>query len=411
MSADYRERSIEAKLQELSGCFACIMVTGARQVGKSTLLKHIMPSGMRYVTLDDYEMAHYAKTDPVGFVNEMGVPLCIDEIQYAPEVLRAIKMKVDEAGQRPGMYWLTGSQRFEMMKGVTESLAGRVAIVDLYSMSQQEVCGAPFSPDAFDPERIRELAQLQNMCDLAELYARIWRGGYPIPNLRSHMNTDAYFSSYVQTYIERDVRALSQVGNLASFVRLMRSAAMRTGQQLVYSDLARDADISPKTAAAWISILQASGIISLLEPYHVNTTKRLAKTPKLYFMDTGLCCWLAGWYNPEQLKNSAYAGAILETWVYGQLVRAFANYGRRPPLYYYRDRDGAEVDFLYINNGCLYPMEVKRSSSPSSADLKGASTIPTGGNRYHIKPGIVFCTAQKLIPLPFGAVGVPIQAL
>lgn len=406
----YKERSMEGKLQELNQSFACIMVTGARQVGKSTLLKRVMPEGMRYVTLDDPEMADYANRDPMGFVNEMGVPLCIDEVQYAPGILRVIKIKVDEANQQPGMYWLTGSQRFEMMKGVTESLAGRVAIVDLYSLSQREVCGGTLCHEPFEPERCRELVQSANMCSLSELFQRIWLGGYPLPVLRPEMNVEDYFRSYVQTYVERDVQALSQVGNQASFIRLMRSAAMRTGQQLVYSDLARDAEVSPKTAASWVSILQASGIISLLEPYHVNTTKRLAKTPKLYFMDTGLCCWLAGWNSAEHLKNSMFAGAILETWVYGQLVRSFANSGKRPFLYYYRDRDGAEVDFIYLMNGCLYPMEVKRSSSPSSADLKAVPRIPTGG-RYQIKPGIVFCTAEKTIPLPFGAYGFPIQAI
>ncbi len=410
VDAGYRERSLENKVRELNDCFACIMVTGARQVGKSTMLKRLMPGNMRYVTLDDPEMADYAKKDPIGFLNEMGEPLCIDEVQYAPEVLRAIKIRVDEAQQRPGMYWLTGSQRFDMMKGVSESLAGRVAIVDLYSMSQREVCGGEVCHEPFDPARAKELVQTQNICDLSELYRRIWLGGYPMPVLRPQMGVDDYFRSYVQTYVERDVQALSQVGNLASFVRLMRSAAMRTGQQLVYSDLARDAEVSPKTAAAWVSILQASGIISLLEPYHVNTTKRLAKTPKLYFMDTGLCCWLAGWNNAEQLKNSAYAGAILETWVYGQLVRSFANGGQRPFLYYYRDRDGAEVDFLLLQNGGIYPMEVKRSSSPSTSDLKWASRIPVGLH-YELKPGIVFCTAEKPIPMPFGAYGFPIQAL
>lgn len=409
-SIQYKERSMEGKLRELNRSFACIMLTGARQVGKSTLLKRMMPEEMRYITLDDPEMADYAKNDPIGFINEMGTPLCIDEVQYAPEILRAIKIKVDEANQRPGMYWLTGSQRFEMMKGVTESLAGRVAIVDLYSLSQREICGGNLCTESFDPERCRELIQHNNICNLSELFHRIWRGGYPLPILRPEMSVDDYFRSYVQTYVERDVQALSQVGNQAAFIRLMRSAAMRTGQQLVYSDLARDAEVSPKTAASWVSILQASGIISLLEPYHVNTTKRLAKTPKLYFMDTGLCCWLAGWNSAEQLKNSAYAGAILETWVYGQLVRSFSNAGKRPFLYYYRDRDGAEIDFIYLQNGCLYPMEVKRSSSPSSSDLKSVSRIPTG-DYYTIKPGIVFCTAEKGIPLPFGAYGFPIQAL
>ncbi|MBR4309943.1 MAG: ATP-binding protein [Akkermansia sp.] len=410
MQTTYLERAMANKVMELSSCFSCVLVTGARQVGKSTMLKRIMPEGMRYVTLDDYQMADYAKRDPMGFLDDMGSPLCIDEIQYAPELLRAIKIKVDNAEQRPGMFWLTGSQRFHMMKGVSESLAGRIAIVDLHSLSQREVCGGKLCHAPFEPKRAREMVQHANLCSLSELYERIWLGGYPMPVMRANMGVDDYFRSYVQTYVERDVQALTQVGNQASFVRLMRSAALRTGQQLVYSDLARDAEVSPKTAAAWVSILQASGIVALLEPYHVNTTKRLSKTPKLYFLDTGLCCWLAGWENAEQLKNGMFAGAILETWVYGQLIRSFANAGKTPVLYYYRDRDGAEVDFVLLKNNCLYPMEVKRSSSPSTSDLKWASKIPTGG-QYALQPGIVFCTADHPVPMPFGAFGFPIQAL
>ncbi|MBR5523056.1 MAG: ATP-binding protein [Akkermansia sp.] len=405
----YLERAMGKKVTELSQSFSCVLVTGARQVGKSTMLKRIMPEGMRYVTLDDYTVADYAQKDPIGFLEEMGTPLCIDEIQYAPGLLRAMKMKIDEAEQEPGMYWLTGSQRFMMMKGVSESLAGRIGIVDMYSLSQREACGGDVSSEAFAPERARELVQHENLCGLTELYERIILGGYPRLITREAVDKGDYMRAYVQTYVERDVQALTQITNQAAFVKLMRSAAMRTGQQLVYSDLARDAEVSPKTAAAWIAILQASGIVELLEPYHVNTTKRLAKTPKLYFMDTGLCCWLAGWDDAEQLKNSTYAGAILETWVYGQLVRSFANAGKRPRLSYFRDRNGAEVDFLLEKNGGLYPMEVKRSSSPSMDDLRWCSRIPLG--QAELRPGIVFCTADAYIPMPFKNAGFPISGL
>ena len=405
----YYERSMAAKVEELSRYFPCVLVTGARQVGKSTMLKRIMPSDMKYVTLDDYTVADYAKNDPIGFLSEMGTPLCIDEIQYAPELFRAIKLRVDEQGEK-GMYWLTGSQRFHMMKGVSESLAGRIAIVDLHSFSQREICGGNVLSSAFDPEHARQQVQQGNLCDLAELYHRIWRGGYPLPVRDKEVPIADYFRAYVQTYVERDVQALTQISNQASFVKLMRSLAMRSGQQLVYSDIARDAEISPKTASAWVSILQASGIVALLEPYHVNTTKRLAKTPKLYFLDTGLCCWLAGWQSPELLMNSPQSGAMLETWVYGQLVRSFANAGQEARLSYYRDRNGAEVDFVLEQNDGVYPMEVKRSSSPAMTDLKWASGIPVAPFRV-LKPGIVFCTAEKPIPMPHGAFGFPISAL
>lgn len=325
------------KVEELSRFYPCVLLTGARQVGKSTLLRHMLPDGMRYLTLDDYQLADVAKGDPMGFLDAYDGPLCIDEVQHAPELFRAIKMKVD-ANRRPGMYWLTGAQRFHMMKGVSDSLAGRIGIVDLYSLSQREISGDCATAE-YEPATPHESVCEASLCGLRELYERIWRGGYPEVIRHPGMVYD-FFRDYVQTYVERDVRSLSQVGDLGAFVKLMRSAAMRTGQQLVYSDLARDAGVSPKTAVAWISILQASGILELLEPYHVNTTKRLAKTPKLYFTDTGLCCWLAGWCSAEQLMEGAFAGAILETWVYGQLMRSYANAGVRPTISYYRDLGG-----------------------------------------------------------------------
>jgi predicted AAA+ superfamily ATPase len=317
-------------------------------------------------------------------------------------------MKVDE-NRWPGMYWLTGSQRFSMMKGVSESLAGRIGIVDMYTFSQREVYGREGAP-AFMPSQVLSSCCSESVCSIEELYRRIWRGGYPELFHQSKMPLYDYFRDYVQTYVERDVRQLSQVGDQAAFVRLMRSAALRTGQQLVYSDLARDAGVSPKTAAAWISILQASGIVELLEPYHINTTKRLAKTPKLYFVDTGLCCWLAGWKSAELLMESSYAGAILETWVYGQLMRSYAERGERPMITYYRDHDGAEVDFVIEENGCVFPFEVKRSNSPKDGDLRWCKKLPVPA-WAQLMPPTLFCTLEECRSMPFGAAAFPVSGL
>ena len=404
---NYLERSVAGKILELTEYYPCILLTGARQVGKSTLLRHLLPEGMRYITLDDFQQLDFARKDPSGFLEAHGTPLCIDEIQYTPELFRAIKMKVDE-DRRPGMYWLTGSQRFHMMKGVSETLAGRIGIIDLYTLSQKELYGEAQSV-AFSPVNVKPGLCQNAVCSLAELYKRIFRGGYP-ELAKSRIPWCDFFRDYVQTYVERDVRQLTQVGNEAAFVRLMRSAAMRTGQQLVYSDLARDADVSPKTAAAWISILQASGVVELLEPSHVNTIKRLAKTPKLYFTDTGLCCWLAGWRSPESLMESTFAGAILETWVYGQLMRSYASAGVRPTISYYRSHDGAEVDFIIEEESKIYPIEVKRSSSPRDTDLRWCRTLPVA-SWASLQPPVLLCTADELRPMPFGAVSVPISAL
>lgn len=405
----YITRSLSAKVAELTRSFPCVLLVGARQVGKSTMLKEMLPEGMRYVTLDDFRMLESARRDPIGFLDYMGAPLCIDEVQYAPDLLRAVKMKVDESG-RAGMYWLTGSQRFHMMKGVSESLAGRVGVLEMGPLTQREICGdaraAPFFPSL---ERMRSLRPEEKSCSLTELYERIWLGGYPALHADAMRNRDVYFDSYLQTYLERDVRSLSQVGDLNAFMRLMQSAASRTGQQLVYADLARDADISPNTAKNWISILEASGIIGLLPPYYTNTSKRLSKSPKLYFMDTGLCSWLCGWPLPDTLLRGAMSGAILETWVYGQLYQALGSRSLRLRLSYYRQNNGTEIDFMLEHEGKLYPMEVKRSSNPAASDLRALSTLPCG--TLELQPGVVLCTATEMIPLAGGGVGFPISAM
>ena len=406
---NYYPRTAAERVLYLSTHYPSVLVLGARQVGKSTLLQELRLPGMGYVTLDDYTLADKARRDPIGFLQEHKAPLFIDEVQYAPELLRAIKIKVD-AEKKNGMYWLSGSQQFHMMKGVGETLPGRVGILDLHSMSQREAQGHGAQAPIFDPEAILSYAEGGTVCSIGALYERIWRGGYPMLHKDTALEPDAFFDAYVRTFLERDVHELSQVGNRAAFLKLMRSAALRTGQQLVYADLARDAEVSPNTAKAWISILETCGIISLLPPYSANAIKRLTKTPKLYFMDTGLCAWLAGMQSPQTLMNSHLAGSILETWVYGQLIRCFNHNGKRPELYFFRDAKGtAEVDFILVQNGIIYPMEVKRSSSPAEADLRHTKRIPTG--MLHLHPGIIFCTAEQIYSLASGAAAFPISLL
>lgn len=317
-------------------------------------------------------------------------------------------MKVDATGE-PGQYWLTGSQRFHLMQGVSESLAGRVGIVELYTLSQSEIAGQGGSAEPFDPECLRTRISAP-ACDINELYERIWRGGYPRLFKYAGTQQEDYFSAYLNTYIARDVRAITQVGNTTAFLRFMQSVAARTGQQLVYADLAKDADVSPNTVKKWVSVLETSGIVDILQPYYVNTSKRLVKSPKIYFTDTGLCAWLGGWLTPKVLQQGAMAGAMLETWVYGQLRRSFANRGIRPRLYYYRNSNGAEVDFLLAQDDKLYPMEVKRSSSPRLGDLSGAATIPTAPG-VQMQPGIVLCTATEMRPIGRGNYAYPISMI
>lgn len=401
-------RTLATKVMALHRVFPCVLVTGARQVGKSTMLRSLLPEGMRYVTLDHELMRMRAGEDPMGFLEEMGSPLCIDEVQYEPRLLRAIKMRVDVTGE-PGQYWLTGSQRFHLMQGVSESLAGRVGVVELYTLSQSEMAGKGSSAEPFEPESFKTRIGAP-VCDISALYDRIWKGGYPRMFKYEGMTPEDYFSAYLNTYIARDIRALTQVGDTNAFMRFLQSAAARTSQQLVYADLAKDADVSPNTVKKWISVLETSGVVDILQPYYVNTSKRLVKSPKLYFNDTGFCSWLGGWQNARVLQQGAMAGPMLETWVYGQLRRSFANRGIRANLTYYRNNNGAEVDFLLEQNGKIYPMEVKRSSSPRPGDLSGVATIPAAPG-VQVQPGIVLCTATEILPLGKGMYAYPISMI
>lgn len=402
-------RSMIAELEHYTRAFPCVLVTGARQVGKTTLLKDCLPEGMGYVTLDSMKVAAEAKADPEGFLENHPAPLCIDEIQYVPELFRAIKAKVD-TDRRAGMYWLTGSQRFHLMKGVSESLAGRIGVFELHSLSQREAAGkggehAPL----FALDTLKELMQTAPLCERDALIARMHRGGYPELLTNSEMNEDLFFSAYVQTYIERDVQELSQVSDKGAFFRLMRSAAARTGQQINYSTIAQEVGVTAKTVKAWISLLETSGILTMVEPYSAATSKRLVKSPKLYMMDTGLACWLQGIDTPAALARSPFLGAMAETWAFGQLLRNSTDLGKRPRICYYRDARGAEVDFLLERQGAITPVEVKFSAVPALRDLKAALHIPQG--LAPLTPGIVLHSGTDCYPLGHGCHAFPLSAL
>ncbi len=309
-------RTLEPAVTGAAQQFPVVLLTGARQVGKTTLLRRLSQGERTYVTLDDPLVLNLAKADPALFLQRFPPPVLIDEIQYAPELLPYIKMAADRAGQ-PGLFWLTGSQQFHLMKGVSESLAGRVAVLHLLGLSRPELIGRgldapPFLPT---PEEIARRSTQRSKLTLKELYRLIWRGTLPAIALNPAVERDLFYSSYVQTYLQRDVRDLARVGDEMAFLRFLRATAARTGQILNLADLARDADVAPNTAKHWLSILQTAEIVYLLEPYHTNLTQRLVKTPKLYFLDTGLAAHLTEWASPETLEAGAMSGPILETWI------------------------------------------------------------------------------------------------
>jgi predicted AAA+ superfamily ATPase len=333
-------------------------------------------------------------------------PVLIDEIQYAPELLPYIKMSVDKHHQA-GQFWLTGSQQFHLMQGVSESLAGRVGVVRLLGLSRRESLGqgtlsVPFLPA--DPYFTAH-SPPDNDLSLQALYQLIWRGSYPAMALSTETDRNLFYSSYVQTYLQRDIRDLARVGDEMAFLRFLRSAAARSGQLLNFAELARDVDVAPNTAKSWLSILQASGIIYLLEPYHTNATKRLVKTPKLYFLDTGLCAWLTEWSSPETLEAGAVSGAILETWILTELLKSWWHNGLHAPFYFYRDKDQKEIDLLIIQDGTVYPLEFKKSASPGKDAVRHFQVLEK--LNMPIGQGGVICLASQSLPLTSTASSIP----
>lgn len=402
----YVPRTLEPAIIKAAEQFIVVLLTGARQVGKTTLLRQLSHGTRTYVTLDDPLVLSLAKTDPALFMQRFPPPVLIDEIQYAPELLPYIKMAADRAGQ-PGLFWLTGSQQFHLMQGVSESLAGRVAVLHLLGLSRRELLGQgldapPFLPT---PAEIAHRSAQGSRLTLRELYWRIWRGALPAMALNDLVDRDLFYSSYVQTYLQRDVRALAKVGDELAFLRFLRAAAARTGQLLNLTDLARDADVVPNTAKSWLSILLTSEIVYLLEPYHSNLSQRLVKAPKLYFLDTGLAAYLTEWASPETLEAGALSGPILETWIVAELLKSYWHNGRRPPFYFYRDKDHREIDLLLIQDGITYPLEIKKTASPGREDVRHFAALERLG--MSIGPGGVICLAEQWLPLTASAQSIP----
>ena len=407
----YIKRHLEEQIFKASGQYPVVMVCGQRQVGKSTMLHHIKEAGRRYVTLDDLNARRLAETDPGLFFETYGAPLLIDEFQRVPSVLLEIKRIVDEKAlngeDNNGLFWLTGSQKFTMMKNVSESLAGRVAIFDMSSLSCAEIEGRPAALFQPETDALRERLETARKKDVHQIYENIFRGGMP-RLLTSDIERDRYYMDYVNTYLEKDVKDLSQVGKLNEFADFLVYMAARTGQELKYSDISGAVGISAPTAREWVSILERSGIIYLLRPYYSNITKRLVKTPKVYFMDTGLAAYLCRWPDAATIENGAMDGAFLETYVVTEIVKSYYNAGKFPDLYYYRDVDKKEIDLLLTAGQALIPIEIKKSKSPLGAD-KNFGLL----ERLHaeVKPGLVVCMADELLPLNRKAWLCPASAL
>ena len=367
---NYISRNLESVVSQVTKEYPVVLVTGPRQVGKTTMLQKLMEgTGRGYVSLDDLNERSIAKSDPELFLQLHKPPVLIDEVQYAPELFTYIKIHVDKEHEA-GAFWLTGSQVFKLMRGVQESLAGRVAVLSLTSLLQAEMEGGTMEPFSIDLEALSTRGKDRKPADTRDIFERIYKGSMPAIVSGANSNPQIFYSSYLSTYIERDVKELSDAIDSLKFLHFITAVAARCGQMLNVADIARDADINQKQAKDWLGILETLGIIFYLHPYSNNLLKRLVKTPKLYFYDTGIVCYLTKWSSAETLESGAMNGAVLENYVVAEIRKTYLNSGREPYMYYYRDKDSKEIDIVLEHDGVLNPIEIKKTSNPGTELVK-----------------------------------------
>lgn len=407
----YIKRAMEETFLRLNKQFPAILITGPRQVGKTTMLQKLMKeeNAIRsYVTLDDLAERQLAKSDPAMFFQLHKPPLLIDEVQYAPELFQYIKILVDTR-QNPGDFWLTGSQIFKLMKGVQESMAGRVALLNMSSLSQQEALGNPTIPFRIDFNTFIEREKVIKPAGTHEIYERIFNGGMPALVSGKYTDRVTMYSSYISTYIDRDIKELSGAIDSLKFFNFITATAALTGQMLNYKTIAENSDIDQTTAKSWLKILETLGIIFYLHSYSNNVLKRTVKTPKLYFYDTGLVCYLTKWSSANTLMSGAMSGAILENFAVSEILKSYNNSGIAPFVYYYRDKDTKEIDLIIEIDGKLFPLEIKKTASPDIRLTKVFNLIDR--SPLQRGTGVVLCTAEKLSAFNSNNLIVPIRLI
>jgi predicted AAA+ superfamily ATPase len=405
----YIKRDIESTILEVAKSYAALILTGSRQVGKSTTLRRLSDSGRKEVSLDDLEMRRIAQTDPELFLSMYKPPLMIDEVQYAPQLFSRIKIEIDN-GAAPGSFWMTGSQPFRLMELAQESLAGRAAILHMATLSQREIYGGDSHAQlTLSVEALRERTAGRVPIDVAEQYERIWKGSLPGHISGQFPQRDIFYSSYLQTYIRRDIKDMMEDVDSLLFADFVRAAACRAGQMLNIHDIASDVGVSDDTAKRWLGMLEKSDVIFYLRPYSNNLLKRTVKTPKLYFFDTGLVAYLTKYSSPEILMNGAINGALLENYVVSEIMKSYGNLGLEAVCHYYRDKDNKEIDLIIESDGELHPIEIKKTASPSR-ELAGVfkvldkASLPRG-------TGAVICAKRELSALDRGTLIVPVWVL
>lgn len=394
-------RTIITATKKALSTFPVVLITGPRQVGKTTMLKQNFAATYKYISLDDLDYRALAKTDPKLFLATFSAPVIIDEIQYAPELFSCIKQIVDEQHTN-GLYILTGSQKFHLMRNVSESLAGRVAVLDMLGLAGAEI--EQRTSNIFLPNKIDVAVKTTDT--LMSIYQRIWTGAFPAFYANANLDRDMFYKSYIATYIKRDIMDITKVTNESTFMIFLRALAARTGQLLNMAAIGNDVGIDNKTVKTWLSLVETSGLIYLLQPYHTNLTKRIIKTPKLYFLDTGLCCFLTKWTSVATLEAGNMNGAILETYIFQEILKSYWNAGKAESLYFYRDKEQKEIDLLIEQDGILYPIEIKKTATPSNTAVKNFPALLKLGVK--VGHGAVICLVNNPIPLSKDVTAVPI---
>lgn len=421
--SDYISRTMEKTVDKMKKSFPVIMITGPRQVGKTTLLSMMAEKDknekINFISLDDLNARTLAIEDPELFLRTYEMPLIIDEFQYAPNLLSYIKIIVDKKRLENlknnrvkcnGLFYLTGSQAFETMENVTESLAGRIAVLDMNGLTNRELENIEDEVFVPDLEILKNKKQTEVLSTI-QVFDQIIKGSYPEIYKNEELDRNEYFETYIRTYIERDIRQLINVQDEIKFLKFISNVAVRTGQELNLSDICNGIGITSVTAEKWLSILKNTGIVYLLQPYSNNNVARIVKKPKVYFMDTGLACYLAGYMDSKTLEKSAYNGAIFETYVISEIIKSYINNGldAKKYLYYYRDNNGKEIDLLIIKNNVVYPIEIKKSANPGKEAIKNFSVVKKFG--LEVGNGGVICMKSEIFPIDRENNYIPIELI
>ena len=406
----YIQRSLERKFLKMSSAFKAVMVTGARQVGKSTMLKHLaQDTGRVYVSMDDADVRELANRDPKLFFQMYQPPLLIDEVQKAPALFEQIKILCDESDER-GRFWMTGSQSKKLMKQAGDSLAGRIGILKMYSLSEKELDGRPNDiPEDYSLSSLIQRSRSHPENNILDVYTRIWEGGMPeMISMDAELRRE-YWNSYIDAYLMRDAVDDNGIQDTEGFRRLLRACAAFSGELVNYNDLGNAAGVSGATAKEWVKVLQTMGIIFLLEPYFNNELKRMIKTPKLYFCDTGLCAFLSSWTSRDTLMNGAASGHYLENYVAAEMLRNSSYGEKKVNLNFYRDTNQKEIDLVMEMDGQLHPFEIKRAASPDKKAVRAFPLLEKSGKVTGA--GGIICMTAKPFPIDEKNSMIPVNLL